>query len=114
MPSHRVVDDTGEQIDGAMILDDPVQQSFQGDMIDTLEIFPDIAFEEKWGSGRKVLRPLHRCMGSLACAAGVGVVDQPFFKERLQDVDDGMMRHPVAKVGGGDLAALGVRTSKIQ
>ena len=67
-----------------------------------------IQLEKITVSPAECLSALHGAKGALVLAAGIGVRDKRALENRFQDAADGMMNHPVPKVGGADHALLGI------
>ena len=90
------------------VLDDAAQQPLQGGMINIVEIFSNIAFEEVSILPRIFLRPQNGGMAALAGAAGPAIVYQPSVEDRPDNIADGVVQHAVAKISGADAPGLGL------
>lgn len=102
------VDDSSEQGVEPGFLESPGQLFEQSILGDTLEIFPDIQFQEKISLAGKSDRLLERGKLSLAAPACLAVVDRKGLESRLAHVHDRMVQDPVSERRGGDDSPLRV------
>src|SRR5512135_1179759 len=77
-------------------------------MIDAGKELADVALENVAVASQIMLEPVHSRMGALAPAAGIGVLDESALEERLDDIAQGVMDHPVAVGRGADQPLLGL------
>ena len=81
---------------------------FQNLVIDGLEAFPDVEFEKEREVPAESLGLPDGTVSSLTGPTSITVKDEPSLEDRFCDVEDGMMNHPITKVGGADQPLLGI------
>ena len=80
------VDDGANQPEQLVVSDLVNDLLIEDFVVDAGEVFADIGLECKAVFAAKRRKPIHRPMGAFVGAAGIGIVDEGFFKERLNDV----------------------------
>ena len=82
-------------------------------MGDAVEVLADVELEEEGEPPAEVPGPLQRGDPAFAPAAGERVGDQPALEDRLADVHDRVVQHPLAKTGCRDQPLLGVEDREL-
>jgi hypothetical protein len=74
----------------------------------------EVALEHVAKATGEVLAAVEGAMGAFAHPAGIGVVNEAALEDRLDDVDQGVVHHPVAKRGGGDDARFRIADGEVE
>ena len=95
-------DDTAQEIQQSAIFESAREQFIQGRVVDAIEVLADVEFQEVRETPGECLRALETGDTAFALAAGIGIVNEPAFKNRFADVHDGMMEHALLEARRGD------------
>ena len=82
-------------------------------LFDALKVFLDVALEHIPIFAGELGIAADRCVGSLSLAAGVGVVDEAPFKDRLDHVAQGMVHYAITVGRSTDQAPFRVEYEEV-
>ena len=97
-----VVDDTGGQLQNAPVLDLAVEPSLEELMVNTREVFLDVALQHIAMAAGEGSEAVHGGMSAFALATGVAIEKEAALEDRFEEAAQGVMHHPVAERGGAD------------